>query len=412
LVSFSIWAACGGILAAPGVRAEEPAAGGIVRRLYVAEPGIRNYLEYGGHGVLVYDIDHGHRLIKRIPTSGLDAQGKPINVKGICASARTRRLYISTIKQLMCLDLVSEKLLWEKTYDAGCDRMAITPDGATIYLPSFEGPLWYVVRAEDGEEIARVTPRSGAHNTIVGPDGKRAYLAGLNSPNLTIVDTRTNRIVGSCGAFGASIRPFTINGSQTLCFVNVNRLLGFEVGDLVTGQKLYRVEVAGYKQGPTKRHGCPSHGIGLTPDGRELWLTDAFNRRMHLFDATAMPPKQVGEVLLRDEPGWITFSIDGRTAYPSTGDVVDVRTRKVIGGLKDEEGRDVQSEKLLEVDFRACRGLERNRAVSIVTRVGRAGRGQRAPVVAAGRLISRASASSSALPRRSSRTIVPWGSMR
>ena len=27
--------------------------------LYVAEPGIRNYLEYGGHGVLVFDIDHG-----------------------------------------------------------------------------------------------------------------------------------------------------------------------------------------------------------------------------------------------------------------------------------------------------------------------------------------------------------------
>ena len=45
------------------------------RRLYVAVPGIRNYLEYGGHGLLVYDIDHGHRLIKRIPTGGLDAKG-------------------------------------------------------------------------------------------------------------------------------------------------------------------------------------------------------------------------------------------------------------------------------------------------------------------------------------------------
>ena len=57
------------------------------RRLYVAEPGIRNYLEYGGHGLLVFDIDHGHRFIKRIPTAGLDAKGVPINVKGICASA-------------------------------------------------------------------------------------------------------------------------------------------------------------------------------------------------------------------------------------------------------------------------------------------------------------------------------------
>src|SRR5262245_58610449 len=40
--------------------------------LYVAEPGIRNYLEYGGHGVLVYDIDHGHQFVKRIKAAGLD----------------------------------------------------------------------------------------------------------------------------------------------------------------------------------------------------------------------------------------------------------------------------------------------------------------------------------------------------
>ncbi len=322
------------------------------RRLYVAEPGIRNYLEYGGHGLLVFDIDHEHRFLKRIPTAGLDDKGVPINVKGICASARTGRLYISTIKQLMCLDLASEKLLWEKTYDQGCDRMSITPDGTLIFLPSFEGPLWYVVRAEDGAVIARITPRSGSHNTIVGPNGKEAYLAGLNSPSLTIADTKTHQVIRSVGPFGASIRPFTINGLQTLCFVNVNELLGFEVGDLRTGEKLYRVEAKGFQKGPTKRHGCPSHGIGLTPDDKELWLTDGANSRIHVFDATVMPPKQVASIVLRDQPGWITFSIDGRFAYPSTGDVIDTRTRKIVAVLKDETGRDVQSEKMVEVDFR------------------------------------------------------------
>ncbi len=90
----------------------------------------------------------------------------------------------------MCLDLVTEKLLWEKTYDRGCDRMAMTPDGRLIFLPSFEGPLWYVVRADDGEVLARITPDSGAHNTVVGLNGKEAYLAGLKSPFLTVADTR------------------------------------------------------------------------------------------------------------------------------------------------------------------------------------------------------------------------------
>jgi DNA-binding beta-propeller fold protein YncE len=331
---------------------EDPPIPPVERRIYVAEPGIRNYLEYGGHGLLVFDIDRGHRFVKRIPTAGVDEKGTPINVKGICASARTKRIYISTIRQLMCLDMVSEKLLWEKTYDQGCDRMAITPDGTLIFLPSFEGPLWYVVRAEDGEVVTRITPRSGAHNTIVGPNGKEAYLAGLNSPNLTVVDTRTHQVIRSVGPFAASIRPFTVNGPQTYCFVNVNNLLGFEVGDLRTGEKLYRVEVSGFQKGPTKRHGCPSHGIGLTPDNKELWLTDAANSRMHIFDANVMPPKQVADITLRDQPGWITFSLDGRYAYPSTGDVIDTRSRKIVATLQDEAGRAVQSEKLLEIDFR------------------------------------------------------------
>lgn len=331
---------------------------GLERRLYVAVPGIRNYLEYGGHGLLVYDIDHGHRLIKRIPTAGLDARGVPNNVKGICASARTGRVYISTIQQLMCLDLATEKLLWERRYEGGCDRMAITPDGTLIYLPSLEGAFWNVVRADDGEIIATITPNSASHNTIVGPRGDEAYLAGLHSPFLVVASTSTHDVLRKVGPFASSIRPFTVNGKQSTCFVNVNDLLGFEVGDLRSGTKRYRVEVAGYEKGPTKRHGCPSHGVGLTPDEKELWLTDAHNSRMHVFDATVMPPRQVASIPVRDQPGWITFSIDGRFAYPSTGDVIDVKTRTIVADLKDETGHPVQSEKLLEIDFRDNRPVQ------------------------------------------------------
>ena len=72
---------------------------------------------------------------------------------------------------------------------------------------------------------------------------------------------------------------------------------------------------------------------------------------MHVFDATVKPPKQVASIEVREEPGWITFSIDGRYAYPSTGDVIDVSTRKIIAHLTDETGVAVHSEKMLEIDF-------------------------------------------------------------
>lgn len=322
------------------------------RYLYVATPGVRNYLEYGGHGLLVFDIDAGHKFVKRIPTGGLGDDGKPLNVKGVCASAETDRIYVSTIRTLMCLDLRTEQLLWERPYEGGCDRMAMRPDGQVIYLPSLEKDHWHVVDAETGDVIAKIVPRSGSHNTVAGLDGKFAYLAGLKSPLLTVADAQTHTAAKTVGPFSASIRPFTVNGKQTLCFVNVNELLGFEVGDITSGKMLHRVEVAGFEKGPVKRHGCPSHGVGLTPDEKEIWVTDATNRRMHIFDATAMPPKQVTNIELRDEPGWITFSLDGQYAYPSTGDVIKTSTRKIVLGLTDETGAAVQSEKMVEVHVR------------------------------------------------------------
>jgi DNA-binding beta-propeller fold protein YncE len=321
------------------------------RLLYVATPGVRNYLEYGGHGLIVFDIDDGHRFVKRIPTGGLNADGQPINVKGICAHAGTRRIYISTLSTLQCLDLVSEQLLWERSYEGGCDRMAISPDGTIIYQPSLESDFWNVLDAQSGDVLATITPKSKAHNTVYGPDGKWCYLAGLGSPLLTVADTSTHTAARTIGPFGHVIRPFTVNGSQTRCYVCVNGLLGFEVGDLTTGEQLCRVEVEGYEQGPVKRHGCPSHGIGLTPDETEIWVCDAFNQQMHVFDNRVFPPKQLLSIALRDEPGWITFSLDGSLAWPSTGDVIDVASHEIIAHLTDEEGRAVGSEKLLEIDW-------------------------------------------------------------
>ena len=131
--------------------------------------------------------------------------------------------------------------------------------------------------------------------------------------------------------------------------MNINGLLGFEVGDIRTGKKLHRVEVQGHQQGPVKRHGCPSHGIALTADEKELWVVDGANNFVHIFDATVMPPKQGMSIKLRDSPGWISFSIDGRFAYSSTGEIIDASSKKIIAALKDEAGRDVQSEKMLDL---------------------------------------------------------------
>lgn len=339
------------VLAGLQVQAEAPP---VHRRLYVASPGVRDYLQYGGHGLLVYAIDDGHKLLRRISTAGRDEAGKPLNVKGVCANAGTRRIYVSSLRTLTAIDLVTEKILWEKAYEGGCDRMSLSPDGKVMYLPSLEKDHWHVVDALSGDVLARIEPRSGAHNTVYGPSGRRVYLAGLRSPLLTVVDPERRAAVEAeaVGPFSAPIRPFTVNGDETLVFACVNDLLGFEVGDIPGRKLLWRVEVEGFQKGEVKRHGCPSHGIGLTPDEREVWACDAHNQRVHIFDATAKPPRQLASIPLREEPGWITFTIRGDLAYPSTGEVISTRTRTVVTALADEAGKPVLSEKLLEVDFR------------------------------------------------------------
>src|ERR1700748_2328119 len=114
------------------------------RYLFAAVPGVRDYLGYGGHGLLVFDIDHGHRFVKRIQFNGyhLDKQGKttdkPSNVKGIGVSIPLHSVYITTLETLERIDLITGKLIWEKLIEHGCDRLSVSPDGKNMYLPSLE----------------------------------------------------------------------------------------------------------------------------------------------------------------------------------------------------------------------------------------------------------------------------------
>jgi len=319
--------------------------------LYVAVPGIRDYLGYGGHGLLVFDMDNNHQFVKRIETSGYHPNKKPSNVKGIAVSVPLNSVYISTLESLQRIDLTSGKIIWERTPEEGCDRMAISPDGKTMYLPSLENKYWYVVDCKTGDILKKIPGFTRTHNTVYGLSGEHVYLDDIGSPWLKVADTKTHTVTGKVGPFGNFIRPFTVNGAETRAYVTVDSLLGFEVGDLKTGKKLDRVLVEGWETGRVRRHGNPSHGIGLTPDEKEIWLCDGFNMRLHVF--SAIPPyQQLTTIPLQDMPGWVTFSIDGKYAYPSSGEVIDVKTRRILTTLKDENYNSVASEKMLEIDIR------------------------------------------------------------
>jgi DNA-binding beta-propeller fold protein YncE len=315
-----------------------------------SEPGERHLLYVAGKASLrIFDIDDDHRLMRKVKL--------PVGrkIRGIAANVLSQRLYLSYDQSLACIDLATHEILWIRQYDSGADRMAITPDGRTIYMPSgswTKTAYWYVIDAASGNEITRIDFHEGAHNTLASLDGRRAYLASRRHDMIAVVDTSDHHILREVGPFGDSVRPFTIDRAGRHVFATVSDLLGFEIGDLDTGRHLARIPVEGFESGPVKHHHCPSHGIGLTPDESEVWVVDAFNQHLHIFDNAVFPPRQRSSIKLSGSPYWITFGIDGRYAYPSTGDVVDVTSRRIVATLRKNNGKRLRSEKMLEIDFR------------------------------------------------------------
>jgi DNA-binding beta-propeller fold protein YncE len=329
------------------------------RRLYVTDR----------TGISVYDIDHGHKPLRKIaiPDSG--------DYKGIAASPPLGRVYVTshTRDELICLDLGTDAVIWRKKLGKYADSLWVTPDGKRLYLPFRDEVDWKVVDAADGAVLGRVdTERGkrydvdpiadiGPHNTWISRDGSRVYMEVLTVNYIYVGDTKSNQVLGKIGPFTKGIRPFAVSDDEKYLYANVDGLLGFEIAEINQdrsgGKMVLRVEahtpperIAEVEPPAHKPHSTASHGLNMRPDQKEIWIVDGVYGYVYVFDITSMPPRQIASVQLfaspsqRPHPGWITFGIDGRYAYPDGGAVIDTQTKKVAARIPT-------SEKLIEIDF-------------------------------------------------------------
>ena len=250
-----------------------------------------------------------------------------------------------------CFDLETEKVVWDQTYPAGCDRSAITLDGKKIYAPT---GWWYkgddsgflVVNADNGDLIKRINVGPQAHNSIVSLDGRFLYLG--TTTMLTVFDPTNDSIIRQIKDVGErGIFPYTMDSKNRIGYICLGNHVGFDVVNLQTGAVLHRVFPAG------ERIPHRTHGAGLTPDETELWISDQVGKKLFIFDATKMPPTPKGHVeLSQGGHGWVCFSLDGKYAWSHTPDVFDLKTKKLVATLKDENGTPVSSSKFIEVHVR------------------------------------------------------------
>jgi hypothetical protein len=321
---------------------------GTKRYLYLSMPdGAQKEGRSDPPGILVFDIDNGHKFVRRIEVP-VFSEG----LRGFAGNLKTRRVYFSsTNRRLGAFDLETEKIVWEKTYDAGCDRSSITIDGKKIYVPT---GWWYsgddsgflIVNADNGELIKRVNVGPQAHNSIVSLDGRWMYLCTRTM--LSIFDTATDRLVRHIKDVGErGIFPYTMDSRNRIGYICLGNHVGFDVVNLQTGKVLHRV-LAGSEPIPHR-----THGAALTPDETELWISDQVGKKLFIFDATKMPPAPKGSVeLSQGGHGWVCFSLDGKYAWSHAPEVFDVKTKKLVATLKDERGQPVSGSKYIEVHFR------------------------------------------------------------
>ncbi len=314
--------------------------------LYVSSPDGAQEEGHSGTGILVFDIEAGHKFVRRIEVP-MFKEG----IRGFTANAKKHCAYYSTTNAgLGCIDLDTERILWEQHLPLGCDRTCITPDGTKLYVPT---GWWYagqdggfmVVDPQNGHVVKRLQVGKMAHNAVASLDGQFAYLG--TETTLTMFRTGDDSIVRQIQPVGESgVFPFTVDSRNRFAFVCLGLHVGFDVVDLQTGAVPHRV-FAG--SGPIAHR---THGAALTPDETELWISDQDGKRLFVFDATQMPPKPKGEIpLSMVGHGWISFSLDGRFAWTHTPDVIDAHTKHVVATLADEHGKPVASSKFIEVIF-------------------------------------------------------------
>jgi len=307
--------------------------------------------------VYIYDINNGHKLLRKFEVPGTG------EFKGICADPIHGKLYLSSYvnDQLVCVDLNTEKVDWTLYIPGYPDSPAITPDGKYIYMPKRYSRFWDVIDTDLRKTVASIeVPYGNPHNTWCSKDGKTMYLAALGNENLYLADTRTHKIISTVGPFEPNsndpwswtqkkhngpkgIRPFAISNDDRYVYVNLDGVLGYEIGDIKTGKKIARVEVQGFEK-LRGNHLTTSHGLNITPDQKEIWVSNDAGPYIHVFDCTTMPHRQMTEIKLNHPNGWITFGIDGRYAYASSGDVIDTKAKKIVATV-------TESEKLLEIQF-------------------------------------------------------------
>jgi len=272
---------------------------------------------------------------------------------GVTFSPDGARVYISNEHDstLDVLDGRSGAVIKQIPLSSRPNNIAITRDGKRIVVAIAREPAALDIIDTVSMTRTKSIPMNGRlHNTYITPDDKYAISGSVRSEFLNVVDLASERVAWEIKMKGG-VRPMTIetnpDGSTRRIFVQHSDLNGFSVVDFAERKEIARITLPDEPNGfaPQHRLASPSHGIGVAPNGKTLWVTSIPANAVFVY---ALPdiellghvPLPAKNIAGRDKPvpavpNWVTFTPDSKQIYISNAaamsvTAIDVDARKVL----------------------------------------------------------------------------------
>jgi YVTN family beta-propeller protein len=272
---------------------------------------------------------------------------------GIAFAPDGSKVYVSdeADSTLDVFDRKRGKLLKKIALSDHPNNIAVTKDGSRVVVGIARGAG--ALDIIDTATLARtnsVAVHGPLHNVYVTPDGKYAVTGSIPTGIITVIDLASETVAWEL-KLDRGIRPMAIepgpDGSTRRIFVQLSDLNGFAVVDFAARKEVARIELPKatneFEYDPGRRT-APSHGIGVAPDGKTLWVTSIPNNAVFVYSLDDI--KLLGEVALpslsvpRHGPisavaNWVTFTPDSKTIYISNAGLrsvtaIDTKERKVV----------------------------------------------------------------------------------
>ncbi len=221
------------------------------------------------------------------------------------------------------------------------NQMTLTKDGRFAYVPVRGESKIAVVELNPLRLVKKLPSPAGPHDAYTSADGKRVYVGAQYGGAVTVIDPATQSVLHNI-PMTAGVRPLEPSHDGKTIYVALSKLLGFVVLDPATQRVTRRVELGTLPEGvPEPYKETWTHALQLTPDGKELWVTDDIHDLIRVVRLSDM--KEIAQIQTGHFPHWFALRPDGKVIFVSLwfSDAVaaiDVATRKVLKNIQFERG--------------------------------------------------------------------------